>query len=465
MYFLPVWYSLIFFVMQAEKSLFATTPVLGRYLRNRAVERLFSGKNREAVVLLAGAVEHGHPEADEIFRRLLLLRHADEPEMHSALWNYWRSRRFDELLKRLNADGSLDAGFRETLVAMPESDWGNGMLFMLWSLLDRDEIAGVIESGGRHAPSLEMDALFGLVRAKPARYLSLEDPDYSIFEKAWLAASGAQKQRISLTVLNSRDSRLVAAYDHAVRDGRDPQLVLEAFKLCGDHDALLDRLQGLPFSRAIEVIAFWEQSDNRPATSSRRAVVDRAVALYRELAAHLPEPRSSALPGARDIFSFWREHYRDEESIQRDLLHPEPFRRAGALFAGAQRGLISRSRLQEISVNGTWPEKLALHHLVTAPDVASRSEHVLWLRPQEGVVGKMLAMCLPGSHEECALLDERLERASGRADRSVAMQRTLLQMFTLMQGYFLRGVITVDSNDDAAEKNAVETEDIPDAEW
>ena len=177
------------------------------------------------------------------------------------------------------------------------------MAFMLWSIVDRDDIADTIDASGRHAPALEMDALFGLVRGNAGRYLDLEDPDYSIFEKAWLAASGVQRQRISTTVLKSQDPRLVAAYDHAVKEGHDPQLVIEALKLCGDHDALLDRLHGLPFTGALEVIAFWEESDGRPKTPSKKVVVEAVVALYRELAGLLPQSRPSAPPGTRDIFS------------------------------------------------------------------------------------------------------------------------------------------------------------------
>jgi hypothetical protein len=77
--------------MQAEKHLFATTPLLGSFIRKRAVERLFSSKSREAAVKLAGAVEEGHPDADAIFHRLLLMQHSKEPVMHSALWNYWKA--------------------------------------------------------------------------------------------------------------------------------------------------------------------------------------------------------------------------------------------------------------------------------------------------------------------------------------------------------------------------------------
>ena len=452
--------------MQAEKNLFATTPILGSILRKRAVERLFSSNNsREAAVKLAGALEVGHPEADAIFRRLLLLQHSSQPVMHSALWNYWKTSRFEELQKRMHSSETLQPLLLQALEAMPENDWGNGLLFMLWTLLDRDDIAEKIEASGRHAPALEMDALFGLVRGNPRRYLDLEDPDYSIFEKAWLAASGAQRQRISTTVLKSQDPRLVAAYDHAVKEGHDPQLVIEALKLCGDHDALLDRLHGLPFTCALELIAFWEESGGRPKNVSKKAVVERAVALYRELAELLPQSRPSAPPGTRDIFSFWTERYRTDELLQQDLSSPDPFRRAGALFSGAQRGLISRSRMQEISLNGTWPEKLALHYLFTVPDASSRQEHVCWLQPQDNIVAAILTTRLPGSLEESTLLDERANAGAGSADQSAQLQRKLLQLLTLMQGYFLRGLITVDSNDDATEKNAVETEELTDVEW
>jgi hypothetical protein len=451
--------------MQAEKHLFANAAILGRFLRKRAVERLFSSNSREAAVLLAGAVEEEHPEADEIFRRLLLLQHGSEPVMHRALWNYWKSRRFEELLKRTRSSETFQPDLLQALEAMPENDWGNGLLFMLWSIVDRNDIAEKIEAKGRHAPALEMDALFGLVRGNPQRYLSLEDPDFSVFEKAWLAASSAQRQRISTTVLRSQNPRLVAAYDHAVKEGHDPQLVIEALKLCGDHDALLDRLHGLPFTSALEVVAYWEEIGGRPKSPSKKAVVEAAVALYRELAGLLPESRFSGPPGTRDICSFWTERYRSDELLQQDLASPDPFRRAGALFAGVQRGSVPRNRLQEIARNGTWPEKLALHYLVTVPEAGSREEHVCWLRPQDNIVAAILTTRLPGSLEESALLAGRVHTGSGSDDRSAELQRKLLQLLGVLQGYFLRGLITVDSNDDAIDRNAVETEELTDAEW
>ena len=386
--------------MQAEKHLFATTPLLGSILRKRAVERLFSSGSREAAFALAGAVEEGHPEADAIFLRLLLLQHSSQPVMHTALWNYWKSRRFEELLKRMHASATLQSDLLQAIVAMPEDDWGNGMAFMLWSIVDRDDIAETIEANARHAPALEMDALFGLVRGNPGRYLNLEDPDYSIFEKAWLAASGAQRQRISTTVLKSQDPRLVAAYDHAVKEGHDPQLVIEALKLCGDHDALLDRLHGLPFTCALEVIAFWEEGGGRPKSPSKKAVVEQSVALYRELAELLPQSRPPRPPGTRDIFSFWSERYQSGELLEQDLSSPDPFTRAGALFSAAQRGLVPRNRMQEISLNGTWPEKLALHYHFTVPDASSRQEHVSWLQPQDNIVAAGEMVPLSASHQE-----------------------------------------------------------------
>ena len=451
--------------MQAEKHLFATTPILGTILRKKAVERLFSSGSREAAVALAGAVEKAHPEADAIINRLLLLLHSSQPVMHSALWNYWKASRFEELLKRMQASATLMSDLLQALEAMPENDWGNGMAFMLWSIVDRDDIADTIDASGRHAPALEMDALFGLVRGNPGRYLDLEDPDYSIFEKTWLAASSAQRQRISTTVLKSQDPRLVAAYDHAVKEGHDPQLVIEALKLCGDHDALLDRLHGLPFTCALEVIAFWEESDGRPKTPSKKVVVEAVVPLYRELAGLLPQSRPSGPPGTRDIFSFWTERYRTDELLQQDLASPDPFRRAGALFSGAQRGVIPRNRLQEISLNGTWPEKLALQYLFTVPDASSRQEHVCWLQPQNNIVAAILTTRLPGSLEESSSLAGGVHAGAGAADQSAQLQRKLLQLLGVLQGYFLRGLITVDSNDDATEKNAVETEELTDAVW
>lgn len=449
--------------MHAEKHLFSTNALLGKFLRKKAVERLFASKTREAAVALAEAVKKAHPEADEIFKRLLNLRHSSEPVMQTAVWNYWKSRRFEELLKRTEASKSFESDLLQALEAMPKNDWGNGLLFALWSQLDRDDIAAMIETQGRHAPALEMDALFGLVHGNPERYLNFEDPDYSIFEKAWLAASSVQRQRISLTVLNSQQPRLIAAYDHAVRDEHDPQLVIEALKLCGDHDALFDRLRGLPFNGALEVIAFCAESGSRPKASAKVAIVEQAVALFREVTELLPEARRSTPPGTREIFEFWTERYQSDESIRQDLSSPDPFRRAGALYCGAQRNLIPRSQIREISVNGTWPEKLALQYLFNAPDESARNEHVAWLRPQDNVVAGILSMRLPGTLEESGRLADQLRSASAENGRDY--QNKLLQLLTLLQAHFLRGLITVDSSDDATESNAVETEEVTDVEW
>ena len=121
--------------------------------------------------------------------------------------------------------------------------------------------------------------------------------------------------------------------------------------------------------------------------------------------------------------------------------------------------------MQEISLNGTWPEKLALHYHFTVPDASSRQEHVSWLQPQDNIVAAILTTRLPGSLEESSLLAERVYALAEPADQSAELQRKLLQLLGVLQGYFLRGLITVDSNDDAAEKNAVETEELTDAEW
>ncbi len=449
--------------MHAEQHLFSTTPVVGRFLRKRALERLFASGSREAGVALAEAVEKDHPEADGMLLRLLRLRHDREPVMHTAVWNYWKSRRFGALLKRSGNEVSVQSELLHALEAMPQDDWGNGVLFALWRQLDRDDIAALIESQHRHAPALEMDALFGLVLGKPERYLDLEDPGYSIFEQAWLAASGTQRQRISRTVLTTGQPRLVAAYDNAVREEHDPQLVIEALKLCGDHDALFDRLQGLSFNGALEVIAFWEEGGGRPETSVKAGIVEQAVVLYRELADLLPASRMAAPPGTKAICSFWMERYQADESIRLELSHPDPFRRAGALYCGVQRGVVPRELMQEASRNGTWPEKLALNYLFNAPGGAARHEHVAWLRPQDSVVAGILSIRLPGTLEESNRLADRLQAEAGVGNGPY--QHKLLQMLTLLQGYFLRGLITVDSSDDATESNAVETEDLTDVEW
>ena len=110
--------------------------------------------------------------------------------------------------------------------------------------------------------------------------------------------------------------------------------------------------------------------------------------------------RSPDRPAPEIFFSFWLERYRTDELQQQDLSGPDPFRRAGALFSAAQRGLVPRNRMQEIALNGTWPEKFALHYLFTVPDASSRQEHLCWLQPQENIVAAGEMVPLSASHQE-----------------------------------------------------------------
>lgn len=450
----------------AKKHLFASTPILGKHLRSKAIDVLFESDSKEAARALAGAIGPEHPEGATICHRLLTLRHDVTPEMHRAVWRYWKSRNFTGLVSRIQASDSLRQDLFEALEAMPHEDEVNNTMFSLWNMLDDESLGDLIAKQRRHAPSLETDALFGLARGEEQRYLDLEDPDLSIFEKLWLTASARQRNRISETVMRSRNARLIKAYEYVSLEARNPKLVLDALKAAGNHDALFDCLNGMPFSAALELLDFWARSGERPHEPSKKATLDKAVELYEELATLTPTPHSGAPEGTWELLDFWQERFRSEEAVTEALDSPDPFTRAGALYAAIATGTVGREKLRDVAKNGSWPEKLAvqLHH---APKAAGEKKqaHVCWLRAQTSIEARMLATVLPGSVEESRYFQEALQTGREETDLSAMQERKLLQILTLLQGCFLRGVITVDGNDDATERGALETEDAAEVQW
>ena len=51
-------------------------------------------------------------------------------------------------------------------------------------------------------------------------------------------------------------------------------------------------------------------------------------------------------------------------------------------------------------MNGTWPEKLALHYHFTVPEASSWQEHVCWLQLQDNILAAGEMVPLSASHQE-----------------------------------------------------------------
>lgn len=448
-----------------RKALFNNAAFLGKFRREKAMERLLAENSRIAGVFLAEAVEEGHPEADTILGRLFQLRSDKFALTIAAAWNYWKQSRFTAVVRSVLRSDRLKRELLETLTHLPCGAENDSVVFMLWKLLDEEAIGDIIEKQKRRAPDLELDALFGLVRGDARRYLELDDPEYLIFVKLWHSATASQRSRIGTTVFESRNPHLIGAYDSVVGKEQNPLLILDVLKNAGDHDTLFKRLHGMPFTRVLELLDYWAHEDGRPQERLARECIELALAVYRELLA-LPVPYEAALPpGTRSLLAHWADRQFDEVLSGMVLAAEEPFHRAGALYVAAQQGMIPYEQLLGTARNGSWPEKLVARLL--APEIAPgrEKEHVCWLTVADNPEARMMSIRMPGSMDDYHYFLDLLAEIECATDPELLRRRALLRIMTIMQRHFLRGVITVDDSDDAPEKSAVETEDALDVRW
>lgn len=450
---------------QAKKRLFNGTFLLGRSRRGKAVDALFAFGSAEAAVVLVDAVGREHPEADGILSRLLTIDSKAKHEMHAAVWAFWKRQRYATLLNKARSSEALRNVLYDALRVMPRDDEGNRTVFALWHRLDDKVLAEMISNQSRHAPGLEMDALFGLAQGDAERYLVLEDPDCSIFEKAYIMASDEQKRRINSTVLKNLDPRLVKAYVLAGAGGHEQELVLEALKISGDQDGLFEQVRGMTLQNMLELVAYWEHTGNLPDDSSRKKTVERAVALYRELCSLNFKASDEVPAGTTDMIHFWEKREVSDEKLQAELGCDDPMVRAGAIYISAKRGRISQSRLRDIARTGSWLEKLAARLYLPGEFPEKEYEHVVWLRKNDRIDARIFNAVIPGTIDDSQFFLDSMRVLGESEDASDKMLFTLLAILTTFQGHFLRGIVTLDENDDATQKGAVETEDAPGIEW
>lgn len=453
-------------LQKAKEHLFDEGRFFGGMRRRKAVKTLFESCNPEAAMVLAEAVENNHPDAEGILIKLLSLQREQLPEMHAALWQYWKKKRYAALRKAVAVSDRLRKSLAEALELMPKDDDGNETIFALWRLLEDDSLAAIISRQRRHAPGLEMDTLFGLVSGEVDRYLLLEDPDGSIFEKACLMASDGQKRRINNTILKSQNSRLISTYEQARMDGHDPELVLDALKAANDQDKLFEQIQkGMTFLRLLDLVKYWKETGTRPEDASMKRVVDRAVTALEKLGDITIEQGTVAPSGSIDALTFWDRRNVSDDVLRSELESSDPFVRAGALYLGAKRKLVDRERLQKAEREGSWMEKLVVHLHMPELFTNRQNEHVYWLNLGQKFNARLMGAVLPGNLEENQFFADELKKAAAATDEVSRVREGLLRILTTYQVFFQRGVIIVDESDDTTEMHALEVKDADDIEW
>lgn len=440
-------------------------PVIGSMLRRKAIARLLRNDTPDDAVKLAHAAAKGHPESGEIITRLLQLSPQRSPGMHAALWSCWKQEQYTSLKKKLRNSTELEALMLKALEQMTDSDEHSMIIFTLWHQLDNPAIAELIRRSRRHAPSLELDTLFGLAEHEPDRYLALDDPDCSILEKALLTASPAQKQRINTTILNSRSPRLVKAYDRAAGNSHNPELVIDALMSAEDHDGLFEQLRGMPFPRALDLIAWWSATGARPSDPARKATVERVTAIYQAIPDTLSGVRETAPPGTQDALLFWQQQNLTGKDQNSASTSPDPLQRAGALHHATYRNRAGDRELRLIAATGSWPEQLVARLHLFSNETFRPHEHVCWLQSRNTIESRLLSTILPGTVEESQYFLDRLDELKHPSDGARKALKLMLEIITTLQGHFLAGVISVDDHDDAPHDHAIETENAEHISW
>ena len=442
-------------VKQAKRNLSDTTFLLGRFRRAKARKELLASSEPEAMAILADAAAAGASDASTILDDLLAIRHARGDRRFSALWGYWRNKRFEPLLRALGDSKPLRKSLAAAAATLPANDVGNDMVFRLWLRLDDEALAKLIEDQGRKATSLELDALFGLARGDAGRYLQLDDPGGELFRRAFSLASPPMRQRINDTVAKAQVERLTQAYRKAL-----DQLDLESLKNVGDHDGLFEATRAMAMPELLGVIEFWAQNGGRPAESRRLKTVERAVQAFQHAGAISVENKTSSPKGTADALEYWEGLKPSDADLRRDLSSEDPFARAGALHLGASRGLVDPAALRKAEQAGFWIEKLVAR--LHAPDLIPASgspEHVHWVNECAGLDARLLnarVECTPDEYEN----NSRLLGESGKPKNAQGKRRAaLLRILTGFQGVFVASEVEIDETDDATERAAIETED------
>jgi len=448
-------------VEQARGALRDQTFLLGWWRRRQARQALLASPEPQALLALAEAAAEGVPEADRILAALLVLRPEAGAGRFEALWRYWRERRFEPLLQAVGDSKPLRAALAGAAECLPADDGGNATVFDLWYRLDCPELARVIASQCRQAPSLELDALFGLVQGDAQRYLALQDPEGDTFQGAFLLATPAMRQRLNQTVTTAQVERLTLAYRRAMF--AQGQVDVAQLMRVGDADGVFEATRTLRLDELLGVLDHWARDGRRPADPARRQAVDKALQGFARVGALKVEEGPAPPDGLVDLLAHEAGLERSEADLRRDLASEDPLARAAALYVGASRGLVGRDALEKAGRQGTWAEKLvARAHAPELIPTDGPAEHVWWLKECAGVDAALLGAkvhCTPPEYEANVRNLEQL----GADPHPLARRRAgLLQALTPIQAVFVGGKIEVGETDDATETGAIEMEVVDD---
>lgn len=473
---------------EAKDRLYATTFLIGAFRRCSAIKALAEGPDSSGVVVLARALQEGHPESGRIRSVLRQLSPLRDDNKIAALWAQWAHAPDPELARVLCALGwpseyAQDARLvravlaAATSAAAPEilrtvtvfaralpvaDESSNDAIYAAWIRCQSAELEKLIDEQARQASSPALEALHALVTGRLERYFELGDADGMLLVHAFNMAPEPFRASIARTVGASPDRGLLENYRRALSSGTaDAASKVENLKLVGDEDGLFEVTRALRLLEVLDLCERWSASAGRPGATQQRAAVERALAAYRTLGAFKVEDSAPLPDGLVDIFEWWRNEKPSDEQLRCDRDASDPFQRARGLYLAREGALVDDAHLRGAAASEHWPERLVARLLEPELFSQAQRDHVFWVNACAGDAALLLAP-IDGMPEDYARHTALL--GQGRSPIG-SRTRAFLEILCAFQSVFVASSIVIDEGTETADRGAVEIEDAPSVDF
>lgn len=417
--------------------------------------------DRETAWLVAGHMEGNLAEAAGAYAERVI---AEQPGFFCAfimkIGRQGRLERSRAAVPRVLAlladeDAEVRSGAEEYLRSLPNREDLNDLLVDEW-IRTQNAFLQELVAEPRLPSDPAKEALIHLVTGKVDGYRGLKDEGGALLSEALAMAAPQMRQAINETILNARDGALADAYRQAMAAGAeeaDSEVGIRALIAAGNEDGLVEATRMMKLAEVLPLCRHWAKTGRRPTNEKYAEIVERAVAAQSNAPELEVEPAPELPDGLEDLFDVWQRENESPERIRENLRADDPFVRAGALFAGGEKGEVDEQTLRQKATSEDWPERLVAA-LQGARDPDAGEDHVAWINTVAGLDADLMGARIACGPEDMQWTDDlcrKLQGAGGpMAARNLALAETLAAFRSLYGGQ-----IVVSEDDSAQQKEAV----------
>lgn len=353
-------------------------------------------------------------------------------------------------------DAAVTSAVREWLGKLPRDQRYHDVIVDDWLRTDDAFLGKLLRDGQRFPSDAGHEVLLRLLWGDASGYVAMDDTDGRYLAEALVAANEGRRAGIVKTIQGSRDGALADRFRRASLkvQGMDTGLAIKTLQASGDEDRLVDAVREMTGAELFEQCSRWAESGRRPTDPKRRDAVDRAVALLKNQPTITIEPAPALPAGTEDVLAMWASDSRPVGELRADLANPDPFIRAGAMFALAQRGDVEKAQLNEKASSADWPERLAA--TLAGAEVDVSNDHVYWVSLCAGLdegTHQAKVACGPDEFEVSAQRLATLREAKTPLARRTANELEVLQIFRALSS---RGELVVSPDDSSDVRGAAQ---------